>query len=202
MTHLAFNNLKEKRRADRTLKIDRESVVVAVDGLVKENNDGELRAGYGVCFGKNSDLNINDAVPGQHPQTKEIALLLGAAEALKSSCEHFSPLPEFIEIKNGEVVMKKVVIITDSPYLVKCMTEWVWVWQSNGYQNSKGEWVSNHVEITELASVCLEVERDSIEVRFWLVEKGGVGDAKRLAERVLDDVKEKNGWGVVMDLDG
>lgn len=192
VTHLALNNLKAKKRADRILRIDRESVVVTVDGLVKEEDDGEVRAGYGASFGKSSDFNIGDAVPRQHSQTKEIALLLGTAEALKSSYEHFSLVPAVIGSEEGGADMKKVIIVTDSPYLVKCMTDWVWVWQSKGYQNSKGEWVSNHVEIMELASVCLEVERDGIEVRFWLVEKGGVGDARRLAEKVLDDVKKRH----------
>ncbi|CZR53752.1 uncharacterized protein PAC_03633 [Phialocephala subalpina] len=193
VTHLAFNNLKAKKRADRTLRVDRETVVVAVDGIAREEEDGEERAGYGVYFGKDSDINLGAAVSEEHPQTKEAALLLGAVEALQSSLEHFSPVPEFIRKRDGQVEMKKVVIVTDSPYLVKCMADWVWVWQSNGYQNSKGEWVSNHLEIAGLANVCLDIERNGIEVRFWLVEKGGVGDARRLAEKVLDDGKERNG---------
>lgn len=192
VTHLAFNNLKAKRKADRTLRIDRESVVVTVDGIVKEEN-GEVRAGYGICFGKNSDYNISAAVHGEHSQTKEIALLLGTAEALKSAFEHFSRISESVGIDDGDVKLKKVIIVTDSPYLVKCMTEWVWVLQNNGYQNSKGEWVSNYLEIEELANVCSEIEKEGIEVRFWLVEKGGVGDARRLAESWLDDWKERNG---------
>ncbi|KAE8449760.1 hypothetical protein EG329_007535 [Mollisiaceae sp. DMI_Dod_QoI] len=205
VTRLVVNNLKARRKADRTLRIERETAVIAIDGVTREDeDDDEVRTSYGIYFGKNSNLNDSSIVPKECSQTKELALLLGTSEALKSISENifFAASPHSASASDSatstpEIQAKsrivKVVIITDSPYLVKCMTDWVWVWQSKGYLNSKGEWVSNHVEIAGLANACLEIERFGGEVRFWLVEKGGVGDARRLANQVLNDTESRDG---------
>jgi hypothetical protein len=188
ITHLAVNNLKAKRRADRTLKIDRNSILVAIDGVFRDG-----KAAYGAWFGRNSRLNINSLVPpNSKNQSRDLALLLGTGEALKRSYEHLflvsspSITSSYSEIIEEKYEKKTVVVITDSPYLVKCMSDWVLVWQNRGFQNLKGEFVGNHLDIKNLGDVCLEIERIGGEVRFWLVEKGGVEDARRLAEKVLD----------------
>ncbi|KUJ09123.1 uncharacterized protein LY89DRAFT_690652 [Mollisia scopiformis] len=193
VTHLAVNNLKAKRRADRTVKVDRDSIVVSVDGAVKDG-----RAGFGAYFGKSSELNISSLAPEKKNQTKELALLLGTAECLKISYELLilgpSSSPDSTPSESGSrKTKKKVVIITDSVYLVKCMADWIFVWQNKGLQTTKGEMVGNHVEIKGLGEVCLEVERVGCEIRFWLVEEGGVEDARKLAEQVLADAKEEAG---------
>lgn len=187
ITHLAVNNLKAKRRADRTLKIDKNSILVAIDGVFKDG-----KAAYGAHFGRNSKLNLHSLTPPNKIQTRDLALLLGTGEALKSGYEQLflasSPLlaSSYSEIIDEKCATKTIVVITDSPYLVRCMSDWVLVWQSQGFQNLKGEFVGNHLDIKNLGDVCLEIERIGGEVKFWLLEKGGVEDARRLAEKVLD----------------
>ena len=76
ITHLAINNLKAKRKADRTLKIDSNSVLVAIDGVFKDG-----RAAYGVWFGRNSKLNFGGLTMGNKVQSRDLALLIGTGEA-------------------------------------------------------------------------------------------------------------------------
>ncbi|KAG4410641.1 hypothetical protein IFR04_016228, partial [Cadophora malorum] len=93
LSRLAFNNLKAKKRADRTLKVDGSSLVIAVDGVLhgptqsqpkgKENVSSVPRASYGVFFGPSSPHNKASFLPvPEKSHNREVAILRGCYDAL------------------------------------------------------------------------------------------------------------------------
>ncbi|KAH7370801.1 hypothetical protein BKA65DRAFT_562713 [Rhexocercosporidium sp. MPI-PUGE-AT-0058] len=223
LSHLVFNNLKAKKRVDRTLIVDGSTLVIAVDGVThppppqppsanhgapKSNNiasDPRAKAGtkasYGIYFGPSSLHNKSAFLPPSPssqspPQTKEAAILRGCYDALDYILTHLhSPTP----------TLKKLIIITTSPYLVKCLTSYVHVWETNGYRDSRGEFVENSGELASLAGMVLHYERVGVEVLFWLVGEGSgdMWEARRLAGVAVERVgvgEERKGEVEILDL--
>ncbi|KAH6724920.1 hypothetical protein BKA61DRAFT_567461 [Leptodontidium sp. MPI-SDFR-AT-0119] len=254
LSHLVFNNLKAKKRVDRTLKVDNSTLVIAIDGIThppppqpasnnpnpisipspsnknnfpsnaKANVKSRTRTSYGVYFGPSSPHNKTSFLPPsspsrKFPQTKETAILRGCYDGLDcTSSLPSSPLktmnktPRATKSKNQAQVPqtktpsllpdilnnllpplapKKIIITTDSPYLVKCLAQYVYVWESNGYRDSRGEYVENSEELADLAVMVEHFERVGVEVNFWLVGGEYVGEARRLAGEAVEGVVEK-----------
>ena len=69
-----------------------------------------------------------------------------------------------LELREGCVC--KVLILTDSSYLVKGISEWIWKWKANGYRNSRNQPVVNgnlFVWLNELVYVF-----ESQDIPVWL----------------------------------
>lgn len=194
ITHLVINNLKAKRRLDRTLTIDQNSILVSVDGFC---NDG--KASFAIWFGRGSKLNLNDVVEETRYKSglsRDLALLRATDEALRVAWTQLSTLSPTNSASPSPISptspvddrpeKKTIVILTDSHYLVRCMSDWVLVWENQGFRNLKGDDVCNHKEIKHVGDLCKEIEGFGGEVRFWLVERGGVEDARRGAEGILE----------------
>ncbi|KAH9210977.1 hypothetical protein DL95DRAFT_525991 [Leptodontidium sp. 2 PMI_412] len=216
LSHLVFNNLKAKKRVDRTLKVDNSTLVIAIDGIThppppqptsnnpnpisipspsnknnfpsnaKANVKSRTRTSYGVYFGPSSPHNKTSFLPPsspsrKFPQTKETAILRGCYDGLDYILNNLLP----------PLTLKKIIITTDSPYLVKCLAQYVYVWESNGYRDSRGEYVENSEELADLAVMVEHFERVGVEVNFWLVGGEYVGEARRLAGEAVERVVEK-----------
>lgn len=195
LSKLAFNNLNAKKRADRTLIVDQSTLVMAVDG-VSHRKQTPARASYGVHFAKESFHNMSAFLPATCPQTKEAAILRGTAAALNHILEDDDLVDlEEDEFGNGwSTTLKKIAIITDSLYMVKCLTDYVDIWVDNGYKDSQGNYVENSQEIADLNGMVSTFERLEIEVRFWLVGSSYNKDANKLAhEAVEGGEKQENG---------
>lgn len=72
-------------------------------------------------------------------------------------------------LPSSHPTLQTLTILTDSLYLVKCLTEYVPIWERNGYRDSKGQYVENSEELADLASMVLHFERVGVRVAFWLV---------------------------------
>lgn len=86
----------------------------------------------------------------------------------------------------------RVVLTTDSQYLVKGMTEWIAGWQRKGWRNSKKEPVLNRDLWEELASLA---SRHSMEWR-WVRGHAGHAENERcdtIAREALEEVVRKKG---------
>ncbi|KAK6521140.1 hypothetical protein TWF506_001371 [Arthrobotrys conoides] len=89
----------------------------------------------------------------------------------------------------------RVVIATDSEYVVKGVTSWVRTWIQNGWRISKGKLASNRDLWEELLEVLRTLELNDLEVQFWRIprewnrvaDKGAKAAAKM--PRVADYVK-------------
>ncbi|KAK0122360.1 hypothetical protein ONS95_010601 [Cadophora gregata] len=201
LSRLAFNNFKAKKRADRTFRIDGSSLVIAVDGVIhppsRPQNPNQsqpispicqnsvvsrARASYGIFFGPSSLHNRSAFVPiGKTTLSREAGILRGCYDALDYILKTIFPT------HNPRIL--QTIILTDSPYLVQCLTEYVYIWERNGYRDSRGQYVENSEELANLASMVLQFERAGVRVGFWLVEGEWNTDARRLASEAVDEVE-------------
>mgnify|MGYP001350689683 CR=1 FL=1 len=88
------------------------------------------------------------------------------------TCSHTpSPPTDILTtiIPTSHPTLHTLTILTDSLYLLKCLTEYVPIWERNGYRDSKGQYVENSEELADLASMVLHFERVGVRVAFWLV---------------------------------
>ncbi|CZT11895.1 uncharacterized protein RCO7_07445 [Rhynchosporium graminicola] len=252
LSRLVINNLKVKRKIDRTLTIDTETIVVAIDGAVhtrpdrpsppfRDGNDevktpisgvieilpkvdaeGRIfntstRAGYKIFFGPKSLHNQSglvqhegEGIVSKMVPTRETAVLVGCTvlqhyvlTTLAPSSHGLQPPTFPLQTTAGIHPLQQVVILTSSPYVIKCMTSYVQVWEENGYVDSRGMFVENARELRDLEYVVGRCERRGVRVRFWCVKGGekGIGDledlgeARGMAEQVWEDGETREGNG-------
>lgn len=125
---------------------DKENVYIFTDGGAKNNGKMNSRAGYGVFISDNHKYNGVWKVEGKG--TNQIAELMGIREGLKLSREYFSD--------------KKVILCTDSMYVIKCVTEWSKKWLENDWKTAKNEEVKNSKLIKEILEI---YNKDKVEFK-------------------------------------
>ena len=59
--------------------------------------------------------------------------------------------------------LRKLVIHTDSMFLVNCATKWISIWKSNGWKKKSGQPVQNKEDLEILDSF---LTKDTLEVRW------------------------------------
>jgi ribonuclease HI len=95
---------------------------------------------------------------GGHPETTNNRMeLAGAIHALKYAQKYDGPVD----------------LYTDSTYVIRGITQWIWGWKKNGWRNGEGEEVSNR-ELWEELSRAVGARKASGKVT-WLYSRGHVG---------------------------
>ncbi|XP_078041766.1 ribonuclease H1 [Augochlora pura] len=108
-------------------------VNVYTDGACTSNGYKNARAGLGVWFGQDHPLNVSQPVIGRATNNNaEIQAVTMAARKAKESG------------------IEKLKIITDSKFLIKCITTWMPKWKRNGWKTVDGNPVINKVELLEM----------------------------------------------------
>ncbi|PYH31610.1 RNase H domain protein [Aspergillus neoniger CBS 115656] len=170
-----------RRNNPRELLIYTNGTCVENGGAVPRGGCGEPRGGCGVVYrspvdlpeGKLNHFKIPLEIKGpsgrRHPQTSERAELRAVIAALRFRCW------------TGEG-FNKLVIATDSEYVVEGATCWVQGWIQRGWKTRTGNPVSNR-DLWE----CLlgELERwydHGMDIQFWQISKEWNTEAARLAE--------------------
>ncbi|RPB12568.1 hypothetical protein P167DRAFT_574250 [Morchella conica CCBAS932] len=137
---------------------------------------------WGIYHGPGSTHNRSGTIPTSLPQSKPHADLYAAGMAL----EHFR---NFILpcMPPPEMMWRNAIIVTDSAYLLSCLTQNIEAWRLNGYKNAKKKVVSNAQTIRWLEDLVENLEKNCVSVVFWKVEKkensGAVSMGKRALER-------------------
>jgi ribonuclease HI len=154
----------------RRSAIDESTVVVCVDGACSGNGTPAARAGMGVYFGPDSPLNISEPLRGvQANQRAEICATIHAIKKIIASV----PVRWF----------SRVVVVSDSAYVVQGMTDWVVEWRRNGYRSDRGGLLVNASDMAELDSTIKELEGSGTIVEFWQVRREDNRMADALARR-------------------
>ena len=164
-----------------------ESMVIAIDGACRANGTPRAKAAYGLYFGPGSSMNTQACLPSTASQTSQAAEIQAAIEALD--------LAQGVTDDNPSIM--NIVLMTDSSYLVKSMTEYVWKWVDNGWTNARSQEVVNRRAFEDLHSTIETMEGDGVDVQFWLVPREENRDADRLANLALDSVGNpaaRPGW--------
>lgn len=115
---------------------DPDAVIVYTDGCCINNGKGNPRGGIGVYWGPDHPNNLSEKLEGRQTNNRaEIYAAVRAVEQAKS------------------LGVKKLIIKTDSSFLVNCQTSWVKKWKKNGWKTSAGEEATNRKELEELDAV-------------------------------------------------
>lgn len=162
-----------------TPRVVKNSLAVSIDGACENNGQPGALASYGIFFAPESLLNSNGTLEvsdSSSPLTNQKAELYALRKALDTVEEKFG----------DNMTISRLVVITDSTYLVEGLTKHVWEWEYKGYKNAKGKDVVNGEVFKELHKRIGKLESDGMDVCFWAVERGWNLEADELANKALD----------------
>ncbi|KAJ4370012.1 hypothetical protein N0V83_005776 [Neocucurbitaria cava] len=141
-------------------------IVVYTDGSALGNGRVGAVGGVGVYFGANDPRNVSEALRGKR-QTNQRAELTAVARAL----DHIP-------------IDREAVIVTDSNYSIKCLTEWFPTWEKKGWKNSAGKDVENKDLIEPIIARIRERDMCRAKTKFqWI--KGHANDPGNVAADAL-----------------
>ncbi|KAI0521294.1 ribonuclease H-like domain-containing protein [Xylaria bambusicola] len=160
------------------------SLIVAVDGACRNNGQPDARAALGVFFGDDSSWNKSDRLPHRDAssQRAELCAALRALKTIGNLVAH-----EWKHHITSGRTLDRVIVKSDSAYLVNGITEWIFKWLDNGFTNARSQPVQNQDLFKELLHVINRLGREKrIRVLFWHVMREQNADADRLANAALD----------------
>lgn len=117
---------------------------IFTDGGCKNNGKKNCKGGYGIYITDDKEspfYKMNYVELIKDDPTNQKAELLGINKALCILKENIQLL------KNTDI--KKIVIVSDSMYSIKCIKEWSKTWIKNNWKTSKGEKVKNDTIIKD-----------------------------------------------------
>lgn len=149
------------------LSKDRSSpIVVYTDGSSLGNGRVGAVAGVGVYFGPKDPRNVSEPLRGDR-QTNQRAELTAVARAL----DHVP-------------IDREILVVTDSNYSIKCLTEWFPRWEQKGWKNSQGKPVENRDLIEPIIARIRERDMCRAKTKFkWI--KGHANDPGNIAADAL-----------------
>jgi len=158
--HISFNSGADLSN----FSVDEDGfVIVYTDGACQANGKFGAKAGVGIWFGENHDLNVSEPVIGrQTNNTAEIqAAEISVSQAKKAGID-------------------KLCIKTDSQFVINCVTKWVNKWMKNGWKLGDGQPVKNKEDLEKLMAVMKGVD---VKWSYVKAHKGihGNEEADRLA---------------------
>jgi len=153
------------------------SIIVFIDGACIDNGGPNARAGYGVYFGDDSPHSISRAVSSSERQTSQRAELRAALAALRQ-------IRRLIDFINGNI--DKIVLVTDSAYLTRSMSEYIVKWRDNDYTSARGFEVINRDLMESLDDEIVDLEERDCVVQFWKVPRAWNTEADSLAKSAVE----------------
>jgi len=112
---------------------------VYTDGACPNNGRGGARAGVGVYWGDHHPLNYSSRVEGDM-QTNNVAEIQAAVVAVRQA------------VTAGR---DKLLIHTDSEYLINCVTKWMQGWKKKGWKTASGQVAKNKDDLEKLDKLIL-----------------------------------------------
>ncbi|RDW86067.1 uncharacterized protein DSM5745_02709 [Aspergillus mulundensis] len=156
-------------------------IVIAFDGACSNNGKPNALSSIGVYIGPRNRLNISCTLNSLDKHTSEVAEL--------EACEDALTRAGFIEAYLSVVhPLRRVVLKSDSEYVVRGVTEWLPKWKKNGFKNCRGLPVANAGHFKLIEWMIEQLEQD-LKVEFWLVPRKMNQEADNLAKmRLKSDV--------------
>ncbi|KAH7355935.1 ribonuclease H-like domain-containing protein [Pyrenochaeta sp. MPI-SDFR-AT-0127] len=137
-------------------------IVVYTDGSSLGNGQAGAVAGVGVYFGPKDPRNVSEPLRGDR-QTNQRAELTAVARAL----DHIP-------------IDRDVLIVTDSYYSIRCLTEWFQNWEKHNWKTSSGKAVENRDLIEPIIARIRERDMCKAKTNFkWI--KGHANDPGNVA---------------------
>lgn len=149
-----FCDRGQKKNYNNFILTDDEYVVVYTDGACSNNGKYGAKAGIGVWFNTDHELNVAEPVRGY--ATNNNAEIQAATKAIT------------LAYVAG---VKKLDIHTDSQFMIKCITSWINKWKRNNWVLSTGGPVKNKDEL-----IVLDNAIKKMEVVRWTHVRGHSGN--------------------------
>ncbi|KAK6502458.1 hypothetical protein TWF506_003041 [Arthrobotrys conoides] len=159
--------------------LQRNTMIVNIDGACRNNGGENPHGAYGVYFGPNSPYNASGLITSDVAQTSNRAEIEALIKAL-----------DIIQIiANKDMSLSDLIVLTDSEYLVKAITEWVYIWEGREGMTSKGT-LAVHFHLLKRVRDRLDwmeySDDGGIQCRFWLIDRNQNVEADKLANLALD----------------
>ncbi|KAF9467623.1 ribonuclease H-like domain-containing protein [Collybia nuda] len=136
------------------------SILIFVDGAAPNNGTSSVTAGCGVVFRPDGKGCISFPLE----RTKGINPTNNRAE-IRAAHAAFG-----LRYWSGEG-FQRVVIATDSEYLVRGISEYVLIWKENGWMTVEGKPVKNQDLWKLLLEDVESYEKRGVQVQFWLIPR-------------------------------
>ncbi|KAF7917743.1 hypothetical protein BELL_0032g00030 [Botrytis elliptica] len=178
----------KSRNADGEVTIDEGSHVAAIDSACSDNGKEGVRAAYGVYVGDTTPRCVSKLLDENLPQTTQVAELVAVRAVLRMA---ENVLDAFIDRGGNDdgdedsPRISKILIITNSAYVVDGFSDWIYKWKENGFKTSTGKPVVNAELFRELDALISKFNHFHIPVWFWQVKKEFNASADALARKPL-----------------
>ena len=116
-------------------------IIIFTDGAVPNNQvKGNRKGGVGVFFGLSDTRNISFSLKESSTKkvTNQICELLACVSALETI------------VSTEKIGTKKIIIYTDSMYIVNSMNTWAKKWEKNDWKKADGKTIENKDIMTKL----------------------------------------------------
>jgi ribonuclease HI len=191
----------------------RRSLVVHVDGACPGNGPNSTRSSIGVYFGHGSSHNISRLLPESRPtnQTAELSAAIAALQHVRTSVRPQREVmvragpPDGVQFhtlcrwEDGKITTPteclrnvwhfRLIIATDSAYLVNCLCQyrkdWTFNAQTQTYYTRNGKAVKNSALFAELVKEIDLISRVGVQVQWYFVPREFNKDADALANAAL-----------------
>ena len=165
------------------LKGHPDAIFVAIDGACRDNGATGARSSYGVFFAESSPYNLSSIIQGSSHSSQKAEL-----RACMMALRKVEKIRDPLEIVDDEPYsLKKVVLKSDSEYVVKGITKWLPKWKKNGFRTARGSSVVNAKLFKDIDAQIDLLDELGVRCLFWLVPRGENQEADRLANRALDE---------------
>lgn len=151
-------------------KSDFESILIYCDGACSGNPG---KGGWGVII-VTPDGKVKELGGGADLTTNNQMELTAVIKALKAISNIPGP----------------VTVLTDSSYVIRGITQWIWGWRRKGWKNAEGNDVANRDYWEALAEQVQKREKDSISWKFVKGHSGNPGN-DRVDEIAVAFTQEK-----------
>ena len=163
----------------RALELDKSTMVVSIDGACRNNGTASARASWGVYFGPESPHNANGLVQLGIRQTITRAEIEALSQALRI----------IQDIASGDFSFHEILMVSDSAFLVRAMSEWIEGWIENDGRNAEGRRVAHYGVLKDIHELLDEMEYGDdggLDIKFWHVPRERNMGADMLANQALN----------------
>ena len=142
------------------LNIQPREIMVFTDGSTINNGSKNAKGGVGVFFADNDLRNISKSIVSSNVNGK----------VTNNICELIGVILAIEKIVATETTMNKVriVIMTDSDYIVKSVLKYSINWRKNGYKNKQGKPIKNIVLMKKVIEL---VEKYNVKLHHCLAHR-------------------------------
>ncbi|KAK8214488.1 ribonuclease H-like domain-containing protein [Phyllosticta capitalensis] len=161
------------------------SQVVLTDGACSDNGQHNAAAGCGVAMGEKQSHHLALPFGGMEPtKTNQRAELLAAYAGIVEVAQHY--LKDGERAKGHSHDVNRLVVGTDSSYVVRGMKEWLPVWKQNGLKTSSGTTPANLDLFLRIDRQIEKMTDGNFSVDFRQVPREQNGIADRLAKSAAE----------------